>query len=79
MTKLDPSRTPCDDDFAAAVRHAALAGAFRIVGRRPETDPTSKLTLSQHADDHSGKARWFMSCLAEVKPRGDVGPTPEDA
>jgi hypothetical protein len=69
MTKTDPNRTPCDNAFALAIHHARLAGACRIVGRRPDTDVASMRTLNETADDHSGKARWFLSCLAEIKPR----------
>ncbi|WP_426032856.1 hypothetical protein [Caulobacter sp. DWP3-1-3b2] len=78
MTKLDPSRTPCEEAFTLAISHAAWAGACRIVSRHPETDPASTRTLNRTADDHSGKARWFLSCLAEIKPRR-AGEDPAEA
>lgn len=65
MTKRDPNRTACEEDFMSAVYLASIAGACRIVSRRPTTDLNARMTLVDLACEKSAEANRLLSALLD--------------
>jgi hypothetical protein len=69
MTRADPNRTPCEEDFAAAIGHFAVAGACRIVSRRSSTDANSAFVLTETAAERSADGHRLLRRLFDPQPR----------